>query len=73
MTGLMEESLYPGMFNLLQQLQYACYVPADFAQHFSAESVPRVGYDEANLADCRASISTTIAYRRGHCATTNGG
>lgn len=62
---LLQASLYPDMYNLLQQLQYSCYVPADFAQHFSGDPVPRVGYDEATLADCRASIATTIAYLEG--------
>jgi hypothetical protein len=60
--ALMTASLYPDMYNLLQQLQYACYVPADFAQHFADQPAPRVGYDEISLADCRSSIDTTIAY-----------
>lgn len=60
--ALMTASLYPDMYNLLQQLQYACYVPADFAQHFADAPCPRVGYDEISLNDCRASIDTTIAY-----------
>jgi uncharacterized protein len=62
MGSLMTAQLYPDMYNLLQQLQYACYVPADFAQHFADRPLPRVGYDEISLGDCRASIDTTIAY-----------
>lgn len=62
MGALMTAALYPDMYNLLQQLQYACYVPADFAQHFADSPAPRVGYDEISLSDCRASIDTTIAY-----------
>lgn len=62
MASLLAASLYPDMFNLLLQLQYACYVPADFAQHFSAEPAPRVGYDETTLAEILTSIDTTVAY-----------
>ncbi len=61
-ASLLAASLYPDMFNLLQQLQYACYIPADFAQHFSADPAPRVGYDETTLTEILASIDATVAY-----------
>jgi hypothetical protein len=50
------------MFNLLQQVQYACFLPVDYARHFSNAPAPRVGYDESNLEDLKESIKKTIAY-----------
>lgn len=60
--NLLQARLYPDMFSLIQQLQYACYLPADFAQNFSDEPAPRVGYDEATFGDVQKSIKTTIGY-----------
>jgi uncharacterized protein len=59
---LLGARLYPDMFNLIQQLQYALYLPMDFAQHFSDVPAPRVGYDEASFEDVHASLKTAIAY-----------
>ena len=64
MQALLEARLHPDMFNLLQQVQYACFLPVDFARHFSKREAPRVGYDEASLEDLKASIATTIDYLR---------
>lgn len=61
-ASLLSASLYADMFNLQQQLQYACFLPVDFAQHFSSSPPPRVGYDEATLPEFLASIDSTIAY-----------
>jgi hypothetical protein len=52
------------MFSLIQQLQYALFLPADFAQHFAAEPPPKVGYDEKSFADVHASLAQAIAYLR---------
>jgi hypothetical protein len=62
MQALLEARLHPDMFNLLQQVQYACFLPVDFARHFSKQEAPRVGYDEVSLEDLKASIATTIDY-----------
>jgi len=62
LTSLLTANLYADMFNLQQQLQYACFLPVDFAQHFSSGPPPRVGYDEATLPEFFASIDSTIAY-----------
>ena len=59
---LLGARLYPDMFSLVQQLQYALYLPMDFAQHFSDVPAPRVGYEEASFEDVRASLKTAIAY-----------
>ena len=48
MDKLLSARLHPTMFTLLQQIQYACFLPVDFARHFSDEEAPRVGYDETN-------------------------
>lgn len=61
---LLQARLYPDMYSLLQQLQYACFIPVDFARHFSDAPPPRVGYDEASFADLKASLKQTIAYLR---------
>ena len=60
--NLLNARLYPDMFSLIQQLQYACYIPADFAQHFADAPAPRVGYDEATFEDVHKSLKTIIAY-----------
>jgi hypothetical protein len=60
--ALLDARLYPNMFNFLQQVQYACFLPVDYARHFSNEPAPRVGYDESNLAELKESIKKTIAY-----------
>jgi len=59
---LLSARLYPDMFSLIQQLQYALYLPMDFAQHFSDAPPPRVGYEEASFEDVHASLKTAIAY-----------
>ena len=61
---LLNARLSPTMFTLLQQIQYACYLPVDFARHFSKEEAPRVGYDEKNLAELKSSVKQTIKYLR---------
>lgn len=60
----LQARLYPDMFNLLQQLQYVCYLSVDFARHFSTVAAPRVGYDEATWEDLRQSLTTAEAYLR---------
>ncbi|MBM3522010.1 MAG: DUF1993 domain-containing protein, partial [Alphaproteobacteria bacterium] len=58
-TVLLQSRLYPNMFNLLQQLQYVCYLAVDLAQHFSSKPAPRVGYDEETWEQLTASLETT--------------
>jgi len=59
---LLNARLYPDMFNLIQQLQYALYLPMDFAQHFADAPPPHVGYDEASFADVHASLKSATEY-----------
>ena len=59
---LLSSRLYPDMFSLIQQLQYALYLPTDFARHFTDEPAPHVGYEEATFEDVHASLKTAIAY-----------
>jgi uncharacterized protein len=54
--------LYPNMFNLIQQLQYALFIPMDFAQHFHDLPPPKVGYEEASFADVHKGLAEAIAY-----------
>ena len=56
--------LYPDMFSLIQQLQYALYIPMDFAQHFHDAPPPKVGYEEATFADVHKGLADAIAYLR---------
>ena len=59
---LLSARLYPDMFSLIQQLQYALYLPMDFAQHFADAPPPRVGYEEATFDDAHASLKLADAY-----------
>ena len=59
---LLNARLYPDMFTLIQQLQYALYLPMDFAQHFADAPPPHVGYDEASFEDVHASLKTATDY-----------
>ena len=59
---LLNMRLYPDMFTLLQQIQYACFLPVDFGGNFSNSKAPRVGYDETNFAQLKDSIKRTINY-----------
>ncbi|MBL8908997.1 MAG: DUF1993 domain-containing protein [Rhizobiales bacterium] len=61
---LLQARLYPDMYSLLQQVQYACFIPVDFARHFTDTPPPRVGYDEVSFVDLKASLKQTIAYLR---------
>ncbi len=61
---LLAARLYPDMFSLLQQVQYLCFIPVDFAKNFSGAAAPRVGYDETTFAELKASIKQTIGYLR---------
>jgi hypothetical protein len=54
--------LYPDMFSLIQQLQYALFIPADFAQIFAEAPAPKVGYEEVSFADVYASLDLTVGY-----------
>ena len=54
--------LYPDMFSLIQQLQYALFIPIDFAQHFANAPAPKVGYEEASFADVHASQKLAVGY-----------
>ena len=54
--------LYPDMFSLIQQLQYALFIPVDFAQHFTDTPAPKVGYEEANFAEVYASQKLAVSY-----------
>ena len=62
LENLLQSRLFPDMYSLLQQLQYTCFLPVDYAKHFAQGEPPRVGYDEATWEDLRKSIDTTIAY-----------
>lgn len=56
--------LYPNMFSLIQQLQYALFIPMDFAQHFHDAPPPKVGYEEASFADVHKGLGAAIVYLR---------
>lgn len=60
--ALLDCRLFPNMFNLLQQIQYVCYLPVGFARHFTSEPPPRVGYDEASWEDLCNSLEVAAAY-----------
>ncbi len=64
LENLLQARLFPDMFNLLQQLQYVCYLSADFARHFSDSPAPRVGYDETTWAELRKSVGLAADYLR---------
>ena len=59
---LLNARLYPDMFTLIQQLQYALYLPMDFAQHFADGPPPHVGYEEASFDDVHASLKLADTY-----------
>lgn len=61
---LLAARLYPNMYTLLQQVQYLCFLPVDFAKHFSNAAAPRVGYDERTFDELKTSIKQTIEYLR---------
>ena len=54
--------LYPDMFSLIQQLQYALFLPVDFARHFMDTTAPKVGYEEATFADVHASLKLAVGF-----------
>jgi len=58
----LQARLYPDMYNLLQQIQYVCYISVDFARHFSDTPAPHVGYDETMWPELRKSVDTAAAY-----------
>jgi uncharacterized protein len=59
---LLQSRLFPDMFSLLQQLQYVCFIPVDFARQFTGAAAPHVGYDETGWQELRQSIAKTIAF-----------
>jgi uncharacterized protein len=61
---LLSARLYPNMYTLLQQLQYLCFLPVEFAKHFSSAAAPRVGYDEKTLDELKTSFRQTLRYLR---------
>ena len=61
---LLKARLYPDMFSLIQQLQYALFIPCDFAQHFAESPPPKVGYEESSFAEVQKGIRLAIDYLR---------
>ena len=61
LNAYLQARLYPDMYNLLQQLQYVCYLSVDLARHFSDAPAPRVGYDETTWPELRKSVDTAAA------------
>jgi uncharacterized protein len=61
---LLNSRLAPDMFNLIQQLQYALFIPVEFARHFTGEAPPQVGYEEKTFAEVRASLELALNYLR---------
>lgn len=61
---LLEARLYPDMFSLIQQLQYALFIPVDFARHFTDDAPPKVGYEETSFAEVEEGIKAATAYLR---------
>lgn len=64
-AALLEARLHPDMFSLIQQLQYALFIPVEFARHFHDGESPKVGYEEASFADVRAGMKLAQAYLGG--------
>lgn len=62
---LLEARLHPDMFSLIQQLQYALFIPVDFARHFTDAEPPKVGYEEASFADVRTGMKLAKDYLGG--------
>jgi len=62
LENLLQARLYPDMYNLLQQLQYACFLPVDYARQFTEREPPRVGYDETTWEELRQSLDTAADY-----------
>jgi uncharacterized protein len=58
----LQARLFPNMFNLLQQVQYICYLAVDYARHFTSAAPPRVGYDEATWPELRQSLAVAADY-----------
>ncbi|MFZ5673103.1 MAG: DUF1993 family protein [Pseudomonadota bacterium] len=63
-AALLEARLYPDMFSLIQQLQYALFIPVDLARHFTDTPPPKVGYEEASFAEVHDGIGQALAYLR---------
>ena len=61
---LLNARLYPDMFTLIQQLQYALFIPCDFARHFAENPPPKVGYEENSFAEVNEGIGLAIDYLR---------
>lgn len=61
---LLNARLYPDMFSLIQQLQYAVFIAAAFAQHFCGEPPPNVGSEEKSFAEVHLSLGLAMAYLR---------
>ena len=62
LDAYLQARLYPDMFNLLQQVQYVCYVSVDYARHFSDAPAPHVGYDEATWPELVQSLKAATDY-----------
>jgi hypothetical protein len=61
---LLNARLYSDMFSLIQQLQYALFIPCDFARHFTAEPPPKVGYEEQSFAEVHEGLGLATTYLR---------
>ena len=62
LDAYLQARLYPDMYNLLQQVQYVCYISVDLARHFSDAPAPHVGYDETTWPELRKGLDTAADY-----------
>jgi hypothetical protein len=58
----MNGRLAPDMFNLIQQVQYVCFLAIEIMGPLSGKKAPKLSYNEKTIDECIKSLQKTIAY-----------
>ena len=59
---MLNARLYPDMFTLTQQVQYAYFSAIEITEHLSGKAAPKLAYDETTFAQLESSLKAVLNY-----------
>ncbi len=59
---MLNARLYPDMFTLTQQVQYAYFSAIEIAEHLSGKEAPKLAYDETTFGQLQSSLKAVLDY-----------
>ena len=59
---MLKSRLYPDMFSLTQQVQYAYFSAIEITEHLSRKVAPKLAYNETTFAQLQSSLKAVLDY-----------